>query len=168
MEKPWIDKICTIRLWKIRLQNYSIVSSRGTGKLSGQNSLLKIDNSEVNDPVKQRGCFMKYFEDLAIPKDKGYDEKYLELCTIRHKLIYKLCSNSTDAFVPFTENEIQSGINHLHTGKAIDEFDICAEQLKAAGDILVPIITKTFNSILCNGAFPDALKSGILTPILKK
>ncbi|CAG2253468.1 unnamed protein product [Mytilus edulis] len=141
---------------------------RNRGSSVVKTHLLKIDNSEVNDPVKQRGCFMKYFEDLAVPKDKGYDEKYLELCTIRHKLISEMCSNSTEAFVPFTENEIQSGINHLHAGKAIDEFDICAEQLKAAGDILVPIITKSFNSILSNGAFPDALKSGILTPILKK
>ncbi|CAC5409956.1 unnamed protein product [Mytilus coruscus] len=138
---------------------------RNRGSSVVKTSCLEIDNTEVNDPDKQRGCFMKYFEDLAIPKD---DEKYFELFTIRHKLISELCSNSKDTFEPFTENEIQNGINHLHTGKAIDEFDICAEQLKAAGDILVPIITRTFNSILCNGAFLEVLKPGILTPILEK
>ncbi|CAG2188871.1 MRPL18 [Mytilus edulis] len=31
-KKPWIDKTCTTRLWKTRLQNYSIVSSRGIGE----------------------------------------------------------------------------------------------------------------------------------------
>ncbi|CAC5381596.1 unnamed protein product [Mytilus coruscus] len=119
---------------------------RNRGSSEVKTPLLKIDNSEVNDPDKQRGCFMKYFEDLAIPKYKGYPE----LCTIRHKLISELCSNSTDAFVPFTENEIQSGNNHLHTGKAIDEFDICAEQLKAAGDILVPTTSLVSQEMLMN------------------
>ncbi|CAC5401946.1 unnamed protein product [Mytilus coruscus] len=118
-----IDKICIIKSWKTLPRNNSIGSLGGKISSVVKTSCLKIDNTEVNDPDKQRGCFMKYFEDLAIPKDKGYDEKYFELCTIRHKLIFELSSNSKDTFEPFTENEIQNGINHLHTGKAKDNID---------------------------------------------
>ncbi|XP_071145324.1 uncharacterized protein [Mytilus edulis] len=141
---------------------------RNRGKSVVKTPYLQEGNIEVNDPDKQRECFLKYFEDLAIPKDNGYDEKYLELYTIRHKLITEFGNSADDPLEPFTEVKIQNGIKHLHTGKATDEFEICSEQLKASGDILLPSITTTFNSILSFGSFPEILKSGILTPILKK
>ena len=35
------------------------------------------------DSDEQRGCFAKYFEDLAMPKDRHCDCVFLELCNIR-------------------------------------------------------------------------------------
>ena len=42
----------------------------------------------------QRNVFAKYYEELSVPKDHGYDSAFLELCNVRHELINKLYENN--------------------------------------------------------------------------
>ena len=56
----------------------------------------------------------------------------------------------------------------LNNKKAADEFGLLAKQLKHSGKVRVVEITATFNQILQSKTVPDAFKSGILTPVLKK
>ena len=141
---------------------------RNRGSSNVHTSCITTDNTDIYNPNDQRRCFLKYFEDLAIPKDKGYDKEYLDLCTVRKQLINKTILQSDCQTETITCDEVKNAITQLHTGKAADEFGISAEQLKAAGDILIPFITAIFNRILQRGSFPDMLKSGVLTPVLKK
>ena len=53
--------------------------------LTGQTSIMR---SWIID---QTNSFARFFEDLAIPKNKGYDSEFLELCNIRHNVIQQMC-----------------------------------------------------------------------------
>jgi hypothetical protein len=73
---------------------------------------IKTDEQEYYIPEEQKHRFLKYFEDLSVPKDKGYDSEYLELCNIRHDLISKLYAEDTKSLEPLkilniTENSEQ-------------------------------------------------------------
>ena len=51
-----------------------------------------IENGEHHyNVIDQTNIFTRFFEDLAIPKDKGYDSEFLELCNIRHNVIQQMC-----------------------------------------------------------------------------
>lgn len=50
----------------------------------------------------------------------------------------------------------------------MDEFYLAVEHLKHSGTGLIEEITDIFNQILESKTVPDAFKSGILTPVLKK
>ena len=141
---------------------------RNRGYCNTVTTCIKTDEQEYYIPEEQRHCFLKYFEDLSVPKDKGYDSEYLELCNIRHDLISKLSAEDTKPLEPFQEEDIYKAITQLNTGKAADEYGIVSEQLKVSDQILVPLITCIFNKILMNKAIPEIFKTGILTPVLKK
>jgi CRISPR/Cas system-associated protein Cas10 (large subunit of type III CRISPR-Cas system) len=83
---------------------------------------IKIDEQEYYIPEEQRHCFLKYFEDLSVPKDKGYDSEYLELCNIRHDLISKLYAEDIKSLEPSQEEDIYKAIAQLNTGKTVDEY----------------------------------------------
>jgi hypothetical protein len=51
-----------------------------------------IENGEHHyNAIDQTNSFTRFFEDLAIPKDKVYDYEFLELCNIRHNIIQQMC-----------------------------------------------------------------------------
>ena len=50
-----------------------------------KDSMCIMENGELQySPLDQTQSFSKYFEDLALPKDKGYDPEFLDLCNVRH------------------------------------------------------------------------------------
>ena len=69
---------------------------------------------------------------------------------------------------PISTKEVQDAISSLNSKKAADEFGLSAEYLKHFGKVLIVEITAIFNQILQSKTGPDAFKSGILTPVLKK
>ena len=92
----------------------------------------------------------------------------MELCSVRHKIIDKLCKESSQQPEPFSTKEVQSAVRTLNNKKAADEFGLSAEHLKNSGNVIIEEITDIFNQILQSKTVPDAFKSGILTPVLKK
>ena len=79
--------------------------------------------------VSKKKCFLQYFEDLSIPKEKRYDNGYLELCNIRQKLITQIYSEGSSPIEPFKEEDVSKAVKQLNTGNAADEYGIVAEHL---------------------------------------
>jgi hypothetical protein len=78
-----------------------------------------LNGQDYYDPCEQRKCFLQYFEDLSIPKDKGYDNGYLELCNIRQKLITQIYSEDSSPIEPFKEEDVSKAVKQLNAGKVI-------------------------------------------------
>jgi hypothetical protein len=131
-----------------------------------------IENGEHHyNAIDQTNSFARFFEDLAIPKDKGYDYEFLELCNIRHNIIQQMCEYE-DAqetnILEFCNQNIQDAIKMLHSGKAADELGLTAEHFKNSPSIVIKFLTICFNTILKDKQIPDIFKTGIVTPVLKK
>ena len=141
---------------------------RNKGDRHQYTGCLRVDDKDIYSPDSQRKMLANYYEDLATPKDKGYDSAYLELCSVRHKIIDKLCKESSQQPEPFSTKEVQSAVRTLNNKKAADEFGLSAEHLKNSGNVIIEEITDIFNQILQSKTVPGAFKSGILTPVLKK
>ena len=109
-----------------------------------------VENGEHHyNAIDQTNSFARFFEDLAIPKDKGYDSEFLELCNIRHNVIQQMCEYE-DApetnILEFCNQNIQDAIQMLNSGKAADELGLTAEQLKNSPSILIKFLTICFNT----------------------
>ena len=119
---------------------------------------MRVNGKEIYSPDLQRNAFADYYEDLATPKDKGYDEAYLELCSVRHKITEQICKENLDQPEPISTKEVQDAISSLNNKKAADEYGISAEHLRLSGKVLVFEITAIFNQVLQSKTVPDALK----------
>ena len=51
----------------------------------------------------------------------------------------------------------------LNTGKSSGEFGLCAEQLTAAGEVILPVLFDTSHEILRSSDVPACFNDGILT-----
>ena len=141
---------------------------RNKGGSRSQASSLIVDGHEISSPDQQRKSFAQYFEDLSVPKNEKYDSAFLDLCNTRHELITEYCEENAAILDPITNSEVKQAISQLNTKKAPDEFGLTAEHLKYAGNSLIKDITDTFNQIICDKRVPEAFKTGIVTPVLKK
>ena len=83
-------------------------------------------------------------------------------------MISKLCEENADTVRPFTVKEVELAIFKLNNKKAPDEYGLAAEHLKHSSETFIEDITMVFNQILESRTVPEAFKSGILTPVLKK
>ena len=76
----------------------------------------------------QTNCFARYYEDLAVPKDKGYDTATLELRNVSHTLMEDIFEEEAKTHTQVITSEmIQKAVESLNTGKAADEHGLKAE-----------------------------------------
>ena len=61
-----------------------------------------------------------------------------------------------------------NAIEKLNTGKSEDENGIQAEHFRNAKEELAPLLCEIINQIFQDLDITDSMKSGMLTPILKK
>ena len=140
---------------------------RSRSSKEAQSTCIHMNEVKHYDADSQRKCFAKYYEDLAVPKDNGYDNLFLKLCNIRVDQIHSELSESCSQ-LSFNESEIEKAIDKLYNGKSPDEYGIAAEHFKTGKQQIVPIVTKIFNHILETKSIPSAFKTGLITPVLKK
>ena len=145
---------------------YQLIRKSKSSK-EDSSSCIVVDGVRYTDATSQRKCFAQYYEDLAVPKDNGYDNVFMELCNLRCEQNRACLSDSSDN-LSFSEVDIEKVINKLHNGKSPDEYGISAEHFKAGKSELVPVITKIFNHILDTKKIPAVFKTGVITPVLKK
>ena len=86
---------------------------RNKGARASSTCSSMYNGSEIRESEGQRKAFAQYYEDLSRPKDNGYDSAFLELCTVRHKLIERICNDSTSPFDPITD-EVYKAMSHLN------------------------------------------------------
>ena len=92
-----------------------------------------------------------------IPKSKNTFEYYLG--EPRSQLILHK---------PCTENEILAIVKSFSSSKATGPCSIQSSFLHSASSFFIPVLTKLINKSLCEGIFPDLLKSAKVCPIFKK
>ncbi|CAC5397677.1 unnamed protein product [Mytilus coruscus] len=155
-----MDNPSTDLFYKLINRNRSKPRTNSTG--------IDIEGELEFNPTIQRKAFLKYYEDLSIPKESKFDNSYLELCQIRQRLVEEVLYNQQTNIEPYKEDDISKAIDNLNTGKSPDEYGLCAEHLKLAKETVTPTLTNIFNNILIIRAVPTEFKSGILTPVLKK
>ncbi|CAC5400431.1 unnamed protein product [Mytilus coruscus] len=133
-----------------------------------KDAICIMENGEHHySATDQTNSFSRYFEDLAVPKDNGYDPEFLDLCNIRHNIFDELCKQSNNE-PQFSFQNICDAIQQLHSGKATDELGLAAEHFKNSPTTVTHFLTNCFNNIFNNHHIPDIFKSGIVTPVLKK
>ena len=112
--------------------------------------------------------WMIHFEKLATPSmNDSFDVERQNLCKLQNYII----STSTNTKIPITPTtckEVMNAIEKLNTGKSADENGIQAEHFRNAKEELAPLLCEIINQIFQDLDIPDSMKSGILTPILKK
>ena len=69
---------------------------------------------------------------------------------------------------PITSDEMHGIIRSLSNKKAADLHELTAEHLKHGGVVVADHLRNIANFVIQNGHVPDILKSGIVTPVLKK
>ena len=117
----------------------------------------------------QTKCFARYYGDLTVPKDKGYDTASLEHRNVRHTLMEDICEEEAKTHTQVITSEmIQNAVESLNTGKAADEHGLKAEHFKNSPHAIYIFLEMCFKRILNDSITPDTFKTGILTPVLKK
>ena len=108
---------------------YQLIRKSKSSK-EDSSSCIVVDGVRYTDTTSQRKCFAQYYEDLAVPKDNGYDNVFMKLCNLRCEQNRACLSDSSDN-LSFGEVDIEKVINKLHNGKSPDEYGISAELFKA-------------------------------------
>lgn len=70
-------------------------------------------------------------------------------------------------FNEVSQIQVRDAILSLRNSRAMDTYDMTAEIVKSVKEILVPTLTRLFNSSVRSGTFPDAFKIGLVKPLFK-
>ena len=135
----------------------------------GSTDELHMNGKTFNTPEQIAEAFGFYFRGLANPDNNpAFSQQYKTDAECCRAWISDICSTDDDTVDPITTEEMHDVIQSLSNGKAADSHGLSAEHLKFGGEIIVDHLTNIVNFIFNNGIIPDMLKSGIVTPVLKK
>ena len=113
--------------------------------------------------------WQEHFQQLATPTiEENFDTEKLELVEIQNNIIESIEREKGQGIDLVNVKEVNKAIEKLKAGKAPDEDGISAEHYKHGMEELTPFIVHLLNLILTYLDVPIFLKTGILTPILKK
>ena len=100
--------------------------------------------------------------------DPRYDSEYGMQVQEDITIIEDICINTKVRMTTTSEETVQRIIHKMKKGKAAYGAGITAEHLELAVEELTPILTDLINTIIEKREIPSQLKTGILTPVLKK
>lgn len=110
-----------------------------------------------------------HFQKLAIPNlITEFDLERLTLVEMQNKIIEEQQLTIGKRIQPVNITEVLNTIKNMKSGKARDENGIGAEHYKYAPEQIAPFICECINAIFSKLDIPSSLKSGLLTPVLKK
>ena len=110
-----------------------------------------------------------HFQRLATPNFVDeFNLERLALVEMQNKIIEENQLIERKRIEPVTITEVLNAMTNMKSGKARDENGIGAEHYKYAADQIAPFICDCINTIFNNLDTPSSLKSGLLTPVLKK
>ena len=99
--------------------------------------------------------------------NQNFDYEKYHLCTIQNDIIEHFEKGKIN-IEPVKDAEVVKAIKTLKIGKSPDIDGITTEHYNNASTELLPIIVHILNTIVEQLDIPQLLKSGILTPVLKK
>ncbi|XP_021366488.1 uncharacterized protein LOC110458857 [Mizuhopecten yessoensis] len=136
---------------------------------SSTTKVIQVNNNVYSEPLEILDQWEKHFQQLATrPETNNQDLTREKLSKIQNDIIMETELSKDEKIQVITENEVETAIRNLNSGKAMDANGISAEHLKYAGHELTTALTQTFNKLLQNLDITQPMKEGILTPILKK
>ena len=94
--------------------------SRNNGNRGRCTGIILMNGKEIHSATEQRHVFTKYFEDLSVPKDQGYDSAYIELWSVHQELIADLCRENMCELDPITTEEVTKETKQLYNKKATE------------------------------------------------
>ena len=113
-----------------------------------------------------------HFSKLTNDKNKIYNDIYKKqhedvLAKLKNKLDDEHYNNKTELDNPFTQKEIEDGIDNLSNHKASGNDSIKNEMLISTKKIISSLLTELFNKIKLLEYYPDVWLVGIITPLYK-
>ena len=109
-----------------------------------------------------------HFHELSNPDGRqDFDYEKLNLSKVQNKIIEQLEKGKVK-IDPIEDEEIIHAVKNLKNGKSPDIDGITAEHYKNAIEELMPVISHVLNTVIEQLDIPQLLKSGIMTPVLKK
>ena len=110
----------------------------------------------------------EHFETLStVDLNQHFECEKYHLCTIQNGIIEHFEKGKIN-IEPVKDAEVVKAIKTLKIGKSPDIDGITTEHYNNASTELLPIIVHILNTIVEQLDIPQLLKSGILTPVLKK
>ena len=147
---------------------YKLVN-RQRNHLTINTKVLKMDEKIANSHDDILNIWKEHFQNLATPNmDDEFSSEKLEQAILQNKVIEEMEINNGNDIEVVTTKEVENAILKLKNGKAADEDGIMAEHYKHAPDEILPFIVHILNIVIEYMDVPVFLKSGVLTPILKK
>ena len=142
---------------------YKLVKrQRGTNS----NGLATID---FGDNTSQTEGWASYLEELATPTDNpNFSAEYKASRDLIFLLLHDQEQRSPPDAKPVGEARIARHIKTLKNKKAADVYGVTAEHLKFASTEINEVLAHITNTTLVNQKFPHQLKTGKVTPVLKK
>ena len=144
---------------------------RGKSKKSIK-PLFNIDNKRITDRRAIANAFNEYFTSIAEQMNVDSNNNTVEANDTDENietpsfLDYMNKSYCSSIFLRDCDSdEVLELIQGLENGKA---SDISIKLIKRSGQVISPILSKYFNSLMHQGIFPDVMKVEKITPIFKK
>jgi hypothetical protein len=162
----WARKIMDASTTDTKLFHTLINKQRG-GK--SQNTKTLIMEHKITDNIDDiLNIWKEHFETLStVDLNENFDYEKYHLCTFQNDIIEHLEKGKVE-IEPVKYAEVVKAIKNLKIGKSPATDGITAEHYKNAPTELLPIIVHILNTIVEQLDIPQLLKSGILTPVLKK
>ena len=146
--------LSAFRLSAFRLSTFRVVIS------------FVIDNERIVCRRAIAKKFNEYFCSIASNMNEKAVEDGIPVTDIPAFDTYLKSSQMHSIFLSETSNdEISDIMSELHKNKA---SDIPIILIKRSSHIIVPHLTKLYNSCINSGTYPDEFKLGKITPIFKK
>jgi hypothetical protein len=130
---------------------------------------IEYNGQSFSTPEQIAEAFGNYFQTLAQPTvNSEFSQLYKDDAVTNRNLINDISGYATGNLEPITNEEMCNIICSLSSGKAADLHELTAEHLKFGSNRVAEWLVSITNYILQTGCIPAMLKSGTLTPVLKK
>ena len=134
--------------------------------------ILVLNDKNLTDENDILNGWFEYFKGLSTPdfNDDHFDLERLTLAQEQNQIIEELENRKSEPVTPVSIPEIEKSIKKMKTGKAMDSngTGIASEHFKLATEEIIPTIVRIVNKIFMDKDITENMKTGILTPVLKK
>jgi hypothetical protein len=147
---------------------HKLINNQRRNKHQNTEILILNDKNLTNENDILNGWF-EYFKGLSTP-DFNVDDFDLERLALAQEQnqIEDLENQKSEPITPVSIPEIEKSIKKMKTGKVMDSNGIASEYFKLATEEIIPTIVKIVNKIFMDKDITKNMKTGILTPLLKK
>ena len=168
-ENYYADRAAALSQDKYKTWHWQLINELSMRKNKKKTSIksLKNKNGEtLSAPNEIADCLNEHFG--SVGKEMAEKFENCENDVVNDPLEY-VCVEQTESMYLYEtdEYEIMRLISSLQAGKACGYDHISNKIVKETSNVIVPYLTKLFNSCMNQGVFPNAYKVAQVTPLFK-